>query len=206
MSPVGGILNITGTEHKRLLRTLENAGTAVYDGINLSFATLSGSAGVINNLAGGVFTVSGEGDFVPLNAGAHAFNNAGTFVKQGQGTTSSFFHGVTGGVPFHNNGSIDVQQGVLYLPEGGVAQFNGTDRLSLRNATTLTLPAGLIGSTTNADLFTGLGTLTLQGGTFAAPTPLEVMGATWATLRLDTIATLRMTGCSLPRHTSACRI
>ena len=40
--------------------------------------------------AGGVFNVTGEGDFSQFNAAAHVFNNAGTFNKSGTDTTTTF--------------------------------------------------------------------------------------------------------------------
>ena len=183
----GGTLNITGEEHKRLLRTLDNAGTAVYDGINLSFGVFGESVGVINNLAGGDFTVIGEGDFVPLGSGTPAaFNNLGSFVKQGEGTTTSFFHSVTGGVPFHNNGSIAVQSGRLQLSGGstsgaaliigGVVEVGGTYTLNEGAAitgagqVTVTGTLDVLGDASTARLalagastvITGAGDLTVQ--------------------------------------------
>jgi hypothetical protein len=109
----GGTLDITSSTAKFLGRVLENWGTGSYSGSNLQFFVDVG-AGVLSNLAGASFTVTGEGDFWLWNSGAHAFNNAGTFTKQGAGTTSDF-----SGVAFNNTGTVDVQSGTLSLLGGG---------------------------------------------------------------------------------------
>jgi hypothetical protein len=164
----GAELNLVGDGQKDLYRTLENAGTALYSGSGLLLRT----SGVIDNLAGASFTVEGEADFGQFNSSSHAFHNAGTFIKRGEGTTTGFV-----AVPFHNSGTIDVQQGNLQLDGGGgVFRLDGMKWLSLNNGTSINVPAGLVGETTNVDLFSILGTVTLQGGSVAEPSPLEVMG------------------------------
>ncbi len=105
---------ISGTGYpgadKYLGRTLENAGTIDYTGQSLHFGTYAGAAGVIDNLATGRFNVTGEGDFdVYIAPGPHAFNNAGTFTKSSDGTTSF------SGVAFSSTGSLQVQAGTLDL-------------------------------------------------------------------------------------------
>src|SRR5258705_9703981 len=47
-------------------------------------------SGIINNLAGGVFSVTGEGDFNQSSTAAHAFNNTGTVSKSTRLNDSHF--------------------------------------------------------------------------------------------------------------------
>lgn len=109
----GATGNITGGGTKGLNRTFENAGIVTYNGSSMWFGFGGPVAGVINNLSSGVFTASGEADFGQSSAAAHAFNNVGTFVKNGGGTTE--FNGVA----FHNSGTVEITSGTLFLLSGG---------------------------------------------------------------------------------------
>src|SRR5258705_4254172 len=71
-------------------------------------------SGIINNLAGGVFSVTGEGDFNQSSTAAHAFNNTGTFNKSGAGTDTDF-----NSVAFYNTGTVNLTSGTLSFNSGG---------------------------------------------------------------------------------------
>jgi hypothetical protein len=113
-----GLFNVNGA-----LTINPAAGTAaVVDGrtMNLGGATTwSGpgviyfeDGGVINNLAGEIFTVSCDSLVADYSGAAGAFNNAGTLLKTaGTGTT-------TFGTAFNNSGTVQVNSGTLYLNNG----------------------------------------------------------------------------------------
>src|SRR5438477_9508053 len=56
----------------------------------------------INNLAGGVFDVQGDGAM----SGSLTFNNAGTFRKSAGNAETGFYNAV-----FNNTGTVEVQSG-----------------------------------------------------------------------------------------------
>ncbi len=121
----GATGTISGTANKWLGRTLQNAGTVDYSGTRLYFGRAAGLVGVIDNLAGGRFDVTGEGDFSRSSESGHAFHNAGTFNKSGAGTTTIFT-----GVAFNNSGTVNVQSGRLefgnsYLQTAGATTLSG---------------------------------------------------------------------------------
>src|SRR5204862_6357329 len=68
----------------------------------------------INNLPGATFAVSGNADFSQSASAAHAFNNGGTFIKTGAGTTTDF-----NGVAFNNSGAVNLVTGTLGFSSGG---------------------------------------------------------------------------------------
>ena len=136
----GGTLNITGINNT-LGRTLENAGTATYSGPNLSFGTSASSPGTLNNLAGGVFTVVCAAVFNWVGIiSANAFNNAGTFIIQGAGTTTEFNR-----VALNNTGSVDVPGGTCTSSaaarRAGRSRRSPTARCLLAAAIPMTRPA-----------------------------------------------------------------
>jgi len=163
-------LTISGNSAKYLGRILENSGTIEYVGTSFAFGPGDGVAGTINNLAGATFHANGNNQIGTNWTAEHAINNAGAFIRSGEGVTT------VSGIPFNNNGSIRVEQGTLQLINGTTAQFDDTYYLILRNDTTVHFPGGLIGTTTNADLFAIQGSVTIAGGSILSPSPLEVMG------------------------------
>jgi len=164
-------LALSGTGGKYLSRVLENAGVMTYAGGGLQYGALENAAGTISNLAGGMFTVEGEADAGSFwQHGSHAFNNAGTFVRTGAGTT--LFNGVT----FNNNGgTVRIDAGTVTAAVGDSPIISGSNRLSIAQNATISLPGGLMGSTTNFAEFHPIGTLALKGGTFAGPSSIEAM-------------------------------
>lgn len=103
----------SGTKSIQGNATLTNVGTITQLGsANVGFQgyTYSGVPrdAVINNLAGGVYDLQGDGNLL-RGAGGYTgiINNAGTFRKSG-GTGTS-----TVGVTFNNTGTVEVDSGVL---------------------------------------------------------------------------------------------
>ena len=139
----GATANFSGANAKGLNRTLDNSGTVTYSGTGLTFGYTVAAAGIINNLPGGVFSVTGEGDFSQSSAAAHAFNNSGTFNKSGAGTTTDF-----NSVAFNNTNILRITSGTVEL--SGVT-FPSNSVLQSEVGAMLRLPAGnLTGATTNS--------------------------------------------------------
>ena len=162
---------ISGTSANKIVgRRLENAGTIDYTGTRLHFGAQADEAGIIDNLASGQFNVTGEGDFDYSYIGAHAFNNAGTFAKSGEDTTTCF-----SGVAFNSTGSLQVQLGTLDL--AGSIVLDGNTYFATQPGSSVLLDGDLVGDTLNADLFAPEGTTRLDGtSNSVSPTLLEVMG------------------------------
>jgi hypothetical protein len=91
-------------------RILDNTGTATWTGTG---TLLTSNGGSIDNLAGAVFDVKGDGALSGFNA-QPAFNNAGTFRKLDSSGTTTFTN-----IPFNNSGTVDVQTGTLSFGGGG---------------------------------------------------------------------------------------
>jgi fibronectin-binding autotransporter adhesin len=173
---------ITGTNVKRLGRVLDNDGNITYSGSAFGFGPIAGSFGVFNNLAGGGFVASGDGDIgVWYTTTTHAFNNLGTFTRLGGGDT------VISGANFTNNGTVIVHEGTLRLDAGfanfvgqtlfggsytirGTFQFYGADIRTNDAGLELDGPGARIVSHTGADglanlsFNTNVGNLTLRNG------------------------------------------
>ncbi len=169
----GATANFTGAGTKGLNRTFDNSGTITYSGTVLTFGFGVAAAGVINNLVGGVFNVTGDGDFNQSSTAAHAFNNSGTFNRSGAGTSTVFT-----GVTFNNTGTANVTAGTLSLPSSG----SNSGLIDLLAGTTLSfsgnfnnLAGGTIGGAGNVSLPAGThnfvgpvlttGTVTISGAT-----------------------------------------
>ncbi|MBX3439401.1 MAG: hypothetical protein KF861_18075, partial [Planctomycetaceae bacterium] len=168
-----GLLSDASFNYLFLGRTFENAGTVEYQtefGFGLLFGPDEDHAGIFRNLAGATFAASGEADihhwYAPED---NRFENAGTFTRSGEGTT-------TVAVPFQNTGIMRVIDGNLELLNGGALQFSGTHYFALPATSTVTLEnVDFGGSTNNVDLFSVPGTVHLRGsGEF--PQVFEVMG------------------------------
>ncbi|MDQ1557736.1 MAG: hypothetical protein QOD32_796, partial [Pyrinomonadaceae bacterium] len=123
----GATLDINGSQPV-ISRTVNNSGVAVYNSTNsLVFANAT-----FNNLASGIFLVQSE-KLIFQSGGTNLFANAGTLRKAlGAGT-------LTIGLPFNNDGTVDLQTGALDFTVSGTSggQFNGAagTTLSLNNQT-----------------------------------------------------------------------
>src|SRR6185295_8857068 len=114
--PAGATLNLTTGlgNHLFLARTLNNAGTAILTQGGTSGTVFFLQAGTFNNQAGGVFDVRADRG-INSNGGTNLFANAGV-VRKSAGTGLS-----TVGVPFNNNGTVEVQTGTLEFSNGGTS-------------------------------------------------------------------------------------
>src|SRR5690606_31728595 len=100
--------------------TLNNAGTITHgDAVQIYF-----NSAVLNNLAGAVYELTGDGDFRWNSAVRGRIVNAGTFHKSGGSDTSSLSGGGSA-VEFDNTGTVRVSSGTLLL-NGPLAQIQGT--------------------------------------------------------------------------------
>ncbi|HYG22076.1 MAG TPA: hypothetical protein VEH04_04775 [Verrucomicrobiae bacterium] len=111
----GATLHLGSNDNITLKRTLENAGSAFWDGAS-SFILLNGA---ITNRAGALFQAQNSAPIF-YAGGSCRFDNAGTFRKaSGIGTTT-----IPGGVPFNNSGVVDIRSGVLAVNGGYVSSTN----------------------------------------------------------------------------------
>jgi uncharacterized repeat protein (TIGR01451 family) len=143
----GGTLNISGTGTRFIDGgTLNNSGTINWSGTNNISVY---NAGVINNLAAGLFSVTNDQFIYQHCCGAgQAFNNAGTFRKTTATGTTSINNGA-----FNNSGTVNIQSGTFNPIAGGTSTsvFNTTSTgtfLFTNNSYTLGAGATLTGSGT----------------------------------------------------------
>jgi archaellum component FlaF (FlaF/FlaG flagellin family) len=131
-------------------RTLENGGTLVWRG---SGDVHLNSGAVITNRPGALFEVQSSGQFVPLST-ANQIDNAGNFRKSASGAMT-----LPNALPFNNQGTVEIQAGVLSLAGGGAH----TGTFEVPTGTTLSL-AGTHNASSGSS-FIGGGALTVSGGT-----------------------------------------
>ena len=149
----GASMNLSGSGTRFLNGgTINNSGTINWSGTeNISVY----NSGVINNLSGGLFSVTNDQQiFQHCCSAGQAFNNAGTFLKTvATGTTSITSNG------FNNSGTVDIQSGTFNPSSSGTSSgvFNATaSGAFLFNNSTYTLA-------TEATL-TGAGNFQITGG------------------------------------------
>ncbi|MFO1317985.1 MAG: Ig-like domain-containing protein [Burkholderiales bacterium] len=165
-----GDLSITGAGEKVLSggRVINTFGTTTWSG-----ATTTNT----NDFYTGPATINNAGLWIDANAAstivrdwysgnALVFNNAGTYRKQGN-TTSTLE------ATFHNTGTVEVQAGVLSLSRGGSAGAEGSIRLDA--GATLRFNAGTF--ELNDTTVTGTGTFQVAG-TFDSTTSVIHTGTT----------------------------
>ena len=101
--PAGATLNLTTglNNHLFLARALNNAGTAILTQGGASGTVFFLQSGTFNNQAGGVFDIRADRG-INSNGGTNLFANAGV-VRKSAGTGLS-----TVGIPFNNNGTVEV--------------------------------------------------------------------------------------------------
>ncbi len=87
-SGAGG--NFTGTGTKGLARIFDNAGTVNYSGNGLLFGYPTQVVGTFNNLVGGVFNVTGEGDFATYVSTGHSIQQCGHVQQEWRGNDNGF--------------------------------------------------------------------------------------------------------------------
>jgi hypothetical protein len=197
-----GLLNITGVGEHTIQgnATMTNSGTMVQTGnsqltFNGSYWGYGAAWAILNNEAGAVYDLQGDGGFI-LGAGGTSLgnyiNNVGLFKKSG-GTGTSV---VGAGIIFNNTGTVEVDSGTLSIQGGGstnngnfafsnggtlqiASTFNVNGSEVLRGSGTLEVPTGSIsGNSQTAALDVGNGvTVLLDGGSVTANnSPLSIGG------------------------------
>ena len=168
--PAGATLNLnTGlNNHLFLARTLNNAGTAILTQAGASGTVFFLQSGTFNNQAGGVFDIRADRG-INSNGGTNLFANAGV-IRKSAGTGLS-----TVGVPFNNNGTVEVQTGTLEFSNGGTSSgaFNVGQGTTLEfggGAHTLTAASSV--NAANAAVSFSSGTVTVAGSYNAGTTTI----------------------------------
>jgi YD repeat-containing protein len=162
-----GSLTISPDGNGALSESLDNYGAIVQTGDG----TFNFTNGVLTNEATGLYDFRGDGTIAVPYTYHGTFTNLGVVRKSsGTGTTS------LANTEFDNSsGSIEVQQGELSFP-GASLQLDGSATVRSLPSACLDFSGNLLGSTTNADQFSPLGTVLLDGpSTAGAPQQLEVM-------------------------------
>ena len=177
MASVAGLAStIGGVNQKFLGRVLTNTGTMTYgssDGHTLYFGPDAASPGVLNN--NGTFRVAAGGDFSPNYAPAgQAINNAGIWNVSGLGTISN----VSGGIAFHNTGTVNVLSGGLAL--GGGDSSGTTGAFNVGSGGTLNFTGGdfTLGA---ASSISGAGAMIFSGGTTTVNGTFNIRGGSYFT-------------------------
>jgi YD repeat-containing protein len=184
----GATLNVSNVNAVTLAggRTLENSGTVLWTGANISL----GSAAVITNRAGALFETQGAGALSLGGGGGSRFDNAGTFRKSlSAGAT-------TVAVPFSNYSTVEIQTGTLLCS----SSFLNNDLVSLSAGATHRLAQG--GSASGAFMAPATALVEWTGGTFTLNPGAQLNGAglyriNGATLTCNadpTVANLDMSG------------
>jgi YD repeat-containing protein len=168
----GGMLNLSGNGAHHLNRTLVNNGTANWTGGELQM-----NGGTLQN--NGNFTVNSDNFLTARgNGGINAFNNVGTFIKQGSGTVE--FTTLTSGVSFNNTGNVDVQQGTLELNAGGTS----SGAILVQSGTSLGFGNSYV--YTAGSTLSGVGAMTFKAGDHSFSvgqfTPTGTVNITGATM------------------------
>ena len=161
----GAVMNIVSNNSNPVSiwgGTLNNSGTINWSGGNIEVDT----GAVINNLSGGVIDATDDHLMFHQYNSQPTFNNAGLFEKTGGTGTTSF-----SSIAFNNNGTVDVQNGALSIPNlinngkaigsgalllsgtlGGTGTLGGQDNVlngSVSGTLTLT---GILNSTSGSSL------------------------------------------------------
>jgi hypothetical protein len=180
----GGALLLSG-------RTFQNAGTATWATLSDSLMTLSDGATLIN-AAAAVFDIKND-EPIDSGDGGGTIVNLGTFRKS-VGTNST---GVSSGVSFENDGTVQVQTGSLQLR--GPGANNGTislatgSTLDVRGDFTFTAGSSVTGAG-DVSITRGMvrvdGQIAATGGTFIGPQAMvsgtgQILGPVINAGRLD---------------------
>jgi len=174
----------TGTLHlgavgntMTLNRVMRNDGAAQWTGVTGQNLQMVG--GTFNNYGTCIVSnVGGANNVLTCydEGGVNAFNNYGTFTKQGAGEL--LFSARSTSVSFNNFGTVDVQGGMLRL-EGGMnssaMQVTGAGTLTLAASYTHAAGSSLSGGGTVTFI---LGTHSFPAGTFLPTGPVNFTGGT----------------------------
>jgi hypothetical protein len=155
-------------------RTLNNAGTATWDGA----VFLMENGAVINNLSGATWNIENDAPIQFEGGATPVFNNAGTFQKT-SGTSSSG-GGIGAEITFNNTGTVTDSSGVLFVSNIGVCSGKCAGSWSLASGTTLQLGSGATTAVVSGPI-SGAGTVQFTTGTVNYTGAYDVTGGTQAT-------------------------
>ncbi|HET9493032.1 MAG TPA: S-layer homology domain-containing protein [Chloroflexia bacterium] len=149
-------------------RTFNNHGAVVWTG-NGQISLGSGGAGpgVFNNHAGASFAVSNSTGQTLDVGGGGAFNNSGTFTRQGSGLTRFSFES-----PFNNSGTVDVQGGRLSVGPG-----SSTGAYDIAAGATLNMAGGNHTFAASSSI-SGAGQMIFENSTHTIDGTYDVIGPT----------------------------
>jgi hypothetical protein len=108
----GATLNLNNPAVMMLQRTLENGGTTVWTGANITMDSC-----VITNRVGALFHAQNAAMLVQ-RSGLNRFDNVGTFRKSGNSGTTT----LTSGVSLNNYNTVEIRSGIL-AANGGYASI-----------------------------------------------------------------------------------
>jgi len=203
----GATLNLNNSGVVMLQRTLENGGTTLWTGANITM-----DSAVITNRAGALFHAQNAATLMQ-RSGLNRFDNAGTFRKSGNiGTTT-----LTSNVGLNNYNTVEIRSGILAANGGYVSSSNallnsaisgttaGTGFGQLQVAGTVNLNGSLSVDLINGfipaanDFFTVLTAGTRNGsfGNFLYPSSEVTMQLS----NTPTSVIIRVTGVTPPRPT-----
>ncbi|HEX8071742.1 MAG TPA: FG-GAP-like repeat-containing protein [Pyrinomonadaceae bacterium] len=195
----GATLNIGGSQ-PTLARTLNNAGTALYQPAN----SMVFSGGTLNNLSGALFEFRNSSQLFQ-GGGTNLFSNAGTARK----TTSSAQ--LLLNVPFNNTGAVEVQAGELAIQAGGTSSGSFTaaagtkftfNAHAFQSGATVSAPtvqfdgANAVAATYNVTQLTNVasGTTTFTSNVVGLGTTLDVTGRADFNSNAVSAQTINLTG------------
>jgi len=152
--PSGSTMNLTSSSARYLYQAaINNSGT-----IN---APMSGyiylyNGATLNNLASGVVDLQGDAAFYYGGGATSQFNNSGTLRKSAGTSSANFSWAIT------NNGTVDLQTGILAFASGFTQSASGLFKVSIGGITAGTLYAR--GAVSGTAVLGGALSIVLTGG------------------------------------------
>ena len=170
----GGALNISGNSTKVLITALLNAGTVNWTGggsLEVDYSTANSQYGLIQNLAGGVWTIQNSARIYNNSPNSAYFQNAGTVQKSGDTGTTTI------SIPFYNSGTVTAMLGTMLFNAGGTIEGS----FNAGTGATINFNSGpFVYNVTPA--ITGAGLVEVTGGTLALANDiipnLQLLGGT----------------------------
>jgi fibronectin-binding autotransporter adhesin len=155
-------------------RTLNNAGTATWNGI----AFLMENGAVFNNLSGATWNSENDGAIQYEGGTTPVFNNIGAFEKTGG--TSSSGGGISAAITFNNTGTVTNSSGTLFANNLGVCSGKCAGSWSVASGATLQFGSGSTAAVLSGPI-SGAGTVQFTTGTVNYTGAYDVTGGTQAT-------------------------
>jgi RHS repeat-associated protein len=164
-----GGMTMTGSQWFLDGHSLVSSGQTTITGTSNLNDVFFSNASTWTNALGATMDIQGNLNLKPY------LGEGSTFVNEGTLRTSAPTGSVDFSTEFNNSGSVRIRQGNLSFTGGGNVAFDNSSYLASQTSSTFRLSTSLLGSTTNADLFSPQGTVIFTGGTSDAPRLLEVM-------------------------------